>query len=143
MGAAHKPVKQSNAPVEVPMNTEQGLGQRKRAVANSEENGHMAASRALTASELFKILASERLLSQRMANLDNPLSEKNMVFLHRAQAVWPKVIEVMGDASAARHWLSKTNRSLGGKSPLALLHDEDGDILVLDTLGRIEYGIVS
>ncbi|USX17271.1 DUF2384 domain-containing protein [Oxalobacteraceae bacterium OTU3CAMAD1] len=34
-------------------------------------------------------------------------------------------------------------RSLGGVTPLSLLGTPAGDELVLDTLGRIEQGIVS
>nr|WP_315215725.1 MbcA/ParS/Xre antitoxin family protein [uncultured Duganella sp.] len=39
--------------------------------------------------------------------------------------------------------MTQDNRSLGGKAPLSLLDTEAGYELVLDTLGRIEHGIVS
>lgn len=93
-------------------------------------------------SELFELLATNR-LAERLNSSTRPLSKKNIAALHRLEKVWPEAVRIAGDASEARDWLKQTNRSLGGKSPLELLEDEDGCVLVLDTLGRIEYGIVS
>jgi putative toxin-antitoxin system antitoxin component (TIGR02293 family) len=93
-------------------------------------------------SDLFELLATNR-LAERLNSSTKPLSKKNIAALHRAEKVWPEAVKIAGEASEARAWLKQTNRSLGGKSPLELLEDEDGDILVLDTLARIEYGIVS
>ena len=53
---------------------------------------------------------------------------------------WAAVFE---DENAAREWINRDNRSLGGESPLSLLDTEAGYELVLDTLGRIEYGVVA
>ncbi|WP_220476902.1 antitoxin Xre/MbcA/ParS toxin-binding domain-containing protein [Massilia cavernae] len=47
------------------------------------------------------------------------------------------------DEEAAKTWLRQNNRSLGGEVPLSLLDTEVGYELVLDTLGRIEHGVVS
>jgi putative toxin-antitoxin system antitoxin component (TIGR02293 family) len=47
------------------------------------------------------------------------------------------------DDDSAKAWVVRGNRSLGGKAPLSLLDTEVGYELVLDTLGRLEYGIVS
>nr|WP_229264645.1 MbcA/ParS/Xre antitoxin family protein [Duganella sp. 1411] len=49
----------------------------------------------------------------------------------------------MEDEPSAQRWITQENRSLGGEAPLSLLDTEAGYELVLDTLGRIEYGIVS
>jgi putative toxin-antitoxin system antitoxin component (TIGR02293 family) len=40
-------------------------------------------------------------------------------------------------------WLKEPNRAIGGRTPLSLLSSDFGIEMVLDELGRIEYGIVS
>lgn len=50
-------------------------------------------------------------------------------------------MQVLEDEDAARRWINRENRSLGGESPLSLLDTEAGYELVLDTLARIEYGV--
>lgn len=97
----------------------------------------------MNTSELLDLLAFPIKLAERLNSRASQLSEKTLTVLLRAQAVWPRTVDVLGDESAARLWLTQTNRSLGGKAPLALLDDENGYALVMDTLGRIEYGIVS
>ena len=63
--------------------------------------------------------------------------------IYRAEKVLARTVEVLEDDEAATKWINQANRSLGGEVPLALLDTEVGYELVLDTLGRIEYGIVS
>lgn len=98
---------------------------------------------AMNTSELFEVLASPQKLAERLNSRRNPFSEKNLAVLRRAVEIWPRTLEVLGDESTARQWLTQTNRSLGGKAPLELLDDENGCALIINTLGRIEYGIVS
>lgn len=43
----------------------------------------------------------------------------------------------------AKLWLSTENRALGGVTPLSLLETDTGYELVIDTLARIEYGVIS
>jgi putative toxin-antitoxin system antitoxin component (TIGR02293 family) len=62
---------------------------------------------------------------------------------YRTERVLKRAVSVLQDADAAREWLSRANRSLGGEVPLAMLDTEDGYQLVLDTLARIEYGVIS
>jgi putative toxin-antitoxin system antitoxin component (TIGR02293 family) len=50
---------------------------------------------------------------------------------------------VFEDAAAALRWIQSPNASLGGVSPLSLLHTEIGESAVLDALGRIEHGVFS
>jgi putative toxin-antitoxin system antitoxin component (TIGR02293 family) len=118
--SARKAIKQPPAPAGVPLKTF-----------------------AMSSAELFEILGSGKKFAEHIGSRAEPLSEKNMVMLNRARSVWPRAVNVLGGESAARQWLVQTNRSLGGKCPLALLDNEDGYTLVLDTLGRIEYGIPS
>jgi hypothetical protein len=70
----------------------------------------------------------------RVALLYYYLNEKKI----RARAA-----EVLGDSASAERWLQTPLRSIGGVSPASLLNTADGRQLVLDTLGRIEQGIVA
>ncbi|MDQ2988543.1 MAG: DUF2384 domain-containing protein [Pseudomonadota bacterium] len=106
------------------------------------DDANVTVSFGMKTSDLFELLATNR-LAERLNSSTKPLSKKNIAALHRLEKVWPEAVRVAGDASEARDWLKQTNRSLGGKSPLQLLEDENGCVLLLDTLGRIEYGIVS
>ncbi len=63
--------------------------------------------------------------------------------LYRAEKVLARAFAVLEDSESAKAWVVRKNRSLGGEAPLSLLDTEVGYELVLDTLGRIEYGIVS
>ena len=63
--------------------------------------------------------------------------------LYRTEKVLARTLAVLEDAPSARAWLVQENRSLGGEAPLSLLDTEAGYELVLDTLGRIEYGVVA
>lgn len=71
------------------------------------------------------------------------LSSTEQDRLYRAFRVWKRTLEVLDDQHSARRWIVRENRALGGEAPLALLDTEVGYELVLDTLGRIEYGVVA
>lgn len=71
------------------------------------------------------------------------LSSTEQDRLYRAFRVWKRTLEVLEDDHSARRWIVRENRALGGEAPLALLDTEVGYELVLDTLGRIEYGVVA
>lgn len=71
------------------------------------------------------------------------LSSTEQDRLYRAYRVWKRTLEVLDDEDSTRYWIVRINRSLGGEAPLALLDTEVGYELVLDTLGRIEYGVVA
>ncbi|MGH9454015.1 MAG: type II RES/Xre toxin-antitoxin system antitoxin [Terriglobia bacterium] len=49
----------------------------------------------------------------------------------------------LGDEEAAVRWLKRSNRALGGRTPLALVDTELGARTVENILGRIAYGGVS
>jgi putative toxin-antitoxin system antitoxin component (TIGR02293 family) len=55
--------------------------------------------------------------------------------------VYARCIEVFGDEAKALRWLETPNFALGKQRPFELLGSEEGIQLVLDTLGRIEYGV--
>lgn len=71
------------------------------------------------------------------------LSSAEQDRIYRAEKVWARALRVLEEEQSARRWITQENRSLGGEAPLSLLDTEAGYELVLDTLGRIEYGIVS
>lgn len=48
-----------------------------------------------------------------------------------------------GHELAARHWLSKPTKGLGGAIPTELLQTMAGTELVLDLIGRLEHGVVA
>ena len=51
--------------------------------------------------------------------------------------------EVIGDPQAAWIWLSTPNHVFSGAKPVDLLIQPDGSQIILDTLGRIAWGVYS
>lgn len=72
---------------------------------------------------------------------DQALAPAEQDRLYRVERVFGRAVQVLEDEDAARKWINRENRSLGGESPLSLLDTEAGYELVLDTLARIEYGV--
>ena len=72
-----------------------------------------------------------------------PLAAVEQDRLYRVHRVLERAHAVLEDEAAARAWINRENRSLGGEAPLALLDTEAGYELVQDTLNRIEYGVLS
>lgn len=81
-------------------------------------------------------------IERRLAT-KQPLSPAETDKLYRVEKVLSRAIEVLEDEEAAKAWLQREIRSLGGVSPLSLLDTDAGVDLVMDTLGRIEYGIAA
>ena len=92
---------------------------------------------------LFDVLRLPRSTLKARIVKNALLSAAEQDRLYRADRVWVRAMEVLEDESAVRAWLMLKNRSLGGEAPLALLDTQVGYDLVLDTLGRIEYGVVA
>lgn len=64
--------------------------------------------------------------------------------LLRASRVFGKALELFeADTEAARRWLAKPQRALGGAVPLDLLRTELGAREVEDLIGRLEQGVFS
>jgi putative toxin-antitoxin system antitoxin component (TIGR02293 family) len=51
--------------------------------------------------------------------------------------------EVFGSGADFREWIGSENKALGDKRPMELLSSRFGAQMVLDVLGRIEYGVFS
>jgi putative toxin-antitoxin system antitoxin component (TIGR02293 family) len=54
-----------------------------------------------------------------------------------------RAVDVLGSKESGQRWLCSEVRSIGGVRPLDLLDTGVGYGLVMDTLGRIEQGIVA
>lgn len=52
-----------------------------------------------------------------------------------------KGIEVFGDKAIFNSWLIEEVKSLGNKKPIELLNTSTGRRLVMQTLGRLQYGV--
>ena len=94
----------------------------------------------LTQAELGETLAiPERTLLRRKK--EGTLHTEESAKLVRVARVMHRAIEVFEDRIAALDWLKEPNRALGRVSPLSLLDTDLGAETVMDTLGRIEYGV--
>jgi len=59
--------------------------------------------------------------------------------LYRAYRLWARAREIFGE-HAARVWIFRPVRSMGGVTPLSLASSACGYELAQDTLTKIEYG---
>ena len=81
-----------------------------------------------------------RTLARRKASgkLTKPESER----LLRLSLVFEKTVNLFeGDANAARAWLTRSNKALGGETPLSAVETEIGAREVEDLIGRLEHGV--
>ena len=92
---------------------------------------------------LFQMLRLPKSTMKARISKNDLLSASEQDRLYRTEKVLARACAVLEDGASAKAWIVRKNRSLGGEAPLALLDTEVGYELVLDTLGRIEYGIVS
>lgn len=63
--------------------------------------------------------------------------------LYRLARIIALAKQYLGDAETASRWLKRSNRALGGSTPLELIDTEPGARAVENVLGRIAYGGVS
>lgn len=63
--------------------------------------------------------------------------------LYRVAYITLLATDVLGSLEKARSWLHKSNRALGGHSPISFLDTAIGERHVEDLLNRINYGIYS
>lgn len=104
---------------------------------------HIASTLGITQDKLFELLNLPKSTVKGRISANGMLSATEQDRVYRAGKVLARAVQVLEDEDAARTWLNRENRSLGGEIPLALLDTEPGYELVLDTLGQIEYGVVS
>ncbi|MDQ1923699.1 type II RES/Xre toxin-antitoxin system antitoxin [Massilia pseudoviolaceinigra] len=97
----------------------------------------------ITQDSLFDQLRLPRNTLQERIVKNALLSSTEQDRVYRADRVWKRTLDVLEDDDSARRWITRNNRALGGESPLSLLDTEVGHELVMDTLGRIEHGVVA
>lgn len=97
----------------------------------------------LSQDKLFEVLRLPKSTMKARIGANALLSAVEQDRIYRADRVWNRAVAVLEDEEAARCWITRENRSLGGVAPLSLLDTEAGYELVLDTLGRIAYGVVA
>ncbi|HEY3245632.1 MAG TPA: antitoxin Xre/MbcA/ParS toxin-binding domain-containing protein [Phycisphaerae bacterium] len=62
--------------------------------------------------------------------------------LLRVARVFEQTVELFdGDVNAARGWLMRARKALGGQTPLGLAQTEIGARAVEDLIGRLEHGV--
>ena len=103
----------------------------------------LASRLGVTQDSLFRLLRLRHSTMKARISKNDLLSASEQDRLYRTEEVLARTLAVLEDEGSAKAWLVQHNRSLGGEAPLALLDTEAGYELVLDTLGRIEYGIVA
>lgn len=103
----------------------------------------LAARLGVTQDGLFRLLRLPHSTMKARISKNDTLSSSEQDRLYRTEKVLARTLAVLEDERSARTWLLQANRSLGGEAPLAMLDTEAGYELVLDTLGRIEYGVVA
>ena len=82
---------------------------------------------------------SERTLQRYDEN--KKLSPELSDHLIQIAKVYGRAVEVFGDSSRAVEWLKYPSVALGGITPMSCLDNYSGIELVMDELGRIEYGV--
>lgn len=103
----------------------------------------VAASVGVSQERLFEELRIPKVTMRARTSKTAALSPTEQDRLYRAEKAMTRAQSVFDDADDAKAWVIDRNRALGGVSPLSLLDTEAGYELVLDTLGRIAYGVIS
>lgn len=94
------------------------------------------------ASYLDSLQLPRSTIESRIKNKKPLTSTESDAVLRTAKAL-AKAEAVFEDRDAAAKWFKRDNRSLGGVAPVSLMDTEGGIELVMQTLGRIEYGVVA
>jgi putative toxin-antitoxin system antitoxin component (TIGR02293 family) len=97
----------------------------------------------LSQESLFKLLRLPPSTMKGRIGKNTMLSSSEQDRMYRADRIWSRALEVIGDEANTRLWIKLPNHALGGEAPLALLDTEAGYELVLDILTHLEYGVVS
>jgi putative toxin-antitoxin system antitoxin component (TIGR02293 family) len=102
----------------------------------------IAANLGLSPDTLFDLLRLPKSTLKGRISSGGKLSAPEQDRMYRADKVLSRAVQVLEDEKSAKAWLSRSNRSLGGEMPLALLDTEVGFELVLDTLEGIKFGVI-
>jgi putative toxin-antitoxin system antitoxin component (TIGR02293 family) len=108
-----------------------------QALASAAQSLDLSEDQALSWLRISKRTAARRKMKQeRLRSVES----ERLLRLARAGAA---ATDVLGSRLKAVRWLQKPNRALGGEAPISLLDTDIGFQNVLDTLQRIEHGVLS
>jgi putative toxin-antitoxin system antitoxin component (TIGR02293 family) len=103
---------------------------------------HMADYLALSWKQVADLLpVTERTIQRYKSNqhFNMPVSEQAL----QIAEVTAKGVEVFEDKEKFLIWLNKPHKVFSGKTPFHMLHSHFGTELVMEELGRIEFGVYS
>ncbi|EGF31430.1 hypothetical protein IMCC9480_3960 [Oxalobacteraceae bacterium IMCC9480] len=101
----------------------------------------MAARLNITQDLLFEALRLPKSTIKARISGSKPLSSTEQDRFYRAEKSIAKAVAVFENEESGCRWMTSEISALGNVTPLSLLDTEAGYELVLDTLGRIEYGV--
>jgi putative toxin-antitoxin system antitoxin component (TIGR02293 family) len=122
------------------------LDKSKQAVASghkqalSVEDFEAAWSPRFASEEIEQLVIPRRTLARRKAS-DTMLAPDEVDRALRLARIQVEADRVFGEEKRASHWLRYPNRKLSGQSPLQVLKDEAGTMLVEEMLVQIDHGI--
>jgi putative toxin-antitoxin system antitoxin component (TIGR02293 family) len=90
--------------------------------------------------EIEQLVIPRRTMARRKANA-TMLAPDEVDRALRLARIQINADRVFGDADRASHWLRAPNRKLSGQSPLQILKDEAGAMLVEEILVQIDHGL--
>ncbi|MFQ5855411.1 MAG: antitoxin Xre/MbcA/ParS toxin-binding domain-containing protein [Anaerolineae bacterium] len=103
---------------------------------------HLAKYLSFTLRQMAELLPVTERTIQRYAPQDPFNSVVSEQILQIAE-VAARGTEVFDDKDKFRDWMNHPNKALANRTPLSLLSSRFGVEMVLDELGRIEYGVFS
>lgn len=103
---------------------------------------HLAKYLSLSESQLAELLPVSGRTILRYAS-KKPFNRVVSEQIIQMAEVVAKGIEVFGDKEKFKSWMHSPSKALANKTPLSLLSSRFGMEMVLDEIGRIEYGVYS
>jgi putative toxin-antitoxin system antitoxin component (TIGR02293 family) len=92
---------------------------------------------------LSQLISGIDVVATRLADPTGRLTPEQSDVVVRTATVLARAIDVLRDKKKAVHWLTTSNRALGGEIPITLLDTSAGVHEIETLLGRIEYGVYS
>ena len=103
----------------------------------------MSEALAMTRTSFLDSLQLPRSTIEDRIKKNTPLTPSEGDAVLRAAKALAKAEEVFEERAYASDWLKREIRSLGGVTPVSLMDTGSGFALVMNTLGRIEHGVVA
>ena len=92
---------------------------------------------------IFVTLAGINIRTLQRKSEEEKLSAENSEKILQIAQVFSKGTEIFDSLASFKEWLETPNISLDGAVPAKLLSSRYGSEMVLDCLGRIQYGVFS